>query len=247
VRRFVKRTLIVLASVLAVCAGAAVLLWLTAPDVRPLATHDPQTTAFIELRRAEAEAAGRPFKPKWHWRRLFRISPYLRRAVVLTEDIHFFSHHGVDWDNIRKSLGKDIEEGSFKRGGSSITQQVAKNLYLSPSRNPIRKLRELMIAWRLESALGKRRILEIYLNIAEWGPGIFGAEAASRHWFGCSAADLTALQAVRLALALPNPTSRSPAAESRALERRAERLAQVIEDTPPPPAPTMTTPDEDDD
>jgi monofunctional glycosyltransferase len=243
-RRILKRTIIVLAVLLAACAVAALLLWLTLPDVRPLAHQNPETTAFIELRRREANEQHRAFTPDWRWRPLSRISPFLRRAVILTEDEHFFRHHGVDWGNIRKALGRDLEEGSFKRGGSSITQQVAKNLYLSPSRNPVRKVREVMLAWRLESALGKRRILEIYLNIAEWGPGIFGAEAAARYWFGRPAAELTPLQATRLALALPNPVARSPRVDSDVLERRAKRLAHAVDDAAPPPTPAAVEPAE---
>src|SRR5262249_11176768 len=147
---------------------------------------------------------------------------------VHTEDARFFEHGGVDWDAVKKTVERDWQERSLSRGGSTITQQVAKNLYLSPSRNPVRKVREMMIAWRLESALDKERILEIYLNIAEWGPGVFGAEAAARHWFGRSAADLTAAQAARLALALPNPVKRSPRVASRALDRRAARLVRAL-------------------
>src|SRR5262249_16974708 len=181
-------------------ALTALVLWLTLPNVAPLARDNPTTTAFIELRRREAEEAGAPFKLRWTWRPIGHISPLLQRAVVHTEDARFFEHGGVDWDAVKQAVERDWQERSLSRGGSTITQQVAKNLYLSPSRNPVRKVREMMIAWRLESALDKERILEIYLNIAEWGPGVFGAEAAARHWFGRSAADLTAAQAARLAL-----------------------------------------------
>ena len=113
-------------------------------------------------------------------------------------------------------------------GGSTITQQLAKNLYLSPSKNPLRKLRELLIARRLEAHLDKDRLLEMYLNVAEWGDGVFGAEAAARRWFGISAAELTPVQAARLAVALPNPRQRAPSARAAALDRKAARLVTAL-------------------
>jgi monofunctional biosynthetic peptidoglycan transglycosylase len=193
----------------ALAAFGATLLWCTIPSVTPLATGNPTTTAFIELRRAEAADAGRPFALEWKWTRFEKISPYLRGAVVYAEDIDFWKHGGVDWGAIEDAAEATLEGGSG-RGGSTITQQLAKNLYLSPSRSVTRKLREFMITYRLEDALDKKRILELYLNVAEWGDGVFGAEAAARHWFHRSAAALTPAQAVRLAVALPNPRLRSP-------------------------------------
>lgn len=225
-RRSWRRRIALLSLVL---AGAAVLaLWLSLPDVRPLATRNPETTAFIELRRRQAQAAGRSFRLRWQWRPLSRISPLLRRAVVHAEDAKFFRHDGVDWEAVKETAERNWEEKSLRRGGSTITQQVAKNLYLSPSRDPIRKLRELLIAWRLEDSLSKERILEIYLNVAEWGPGIFGAEAAARYYYGVSAAELTADQAARLAVALPNPFRRSPRSRSPELDRKAARLVRAL-------------------
>jgi len=211
-----------------VAALGLLALWISLPDVRPLAATNPTTTTMIELRRTQAMASGRPFRLRWDWRPLARISPLLQRAVLFAEDAHFWQHEGVDWEAIKEAAEHDWRERSLERGASTITQQVAKNLYLSPSRNPIRKLRELFIAQRLDRELGKRRVLELYLNIAEWGDGIFGAEAAARHWFGCSAADLSPVQAARLAAALPNPFKRSPAVKSRALARKAERLVRAL-------------------
>jgi monofunctional biosynthetic peptidoglycan transglycosylase len=227
-RRWLRRILLGVAMFLAACGIGLLVLWATLPDVRPLRDHNPETTAFIELRKRQAAEEGKPFALHYTWRPLRRISPFLRRALVHAEDARFFQHDGVDWDAVKKTIEQDLHEGSLARGGSTITQQVAKNLYLSPSRNPIRKLRELFIAWRLEAALGKERILEIYLNIAEWGPGVFGAEAAARHWFGRSAGDLTAAQAARLAVALPNPLKRSPRIDSRALDRKAAALVRAL-------------------
>jgi monofunctional glycosyltransferase len=221
--------LFALALVLAAAGGAgAAALWWTLPDVRPLADSPPEATAFIELRRAEAQAEGRPFELRWSYRRLAEISPYLHAAVIAAEDARFFSHEGIDWEAVRAAGEDNLSRRRLARGGSTITQQLAKNLYLSPSRDPLRKLREALIARRLERHLGKERILELYLNVVEWGEGIFGAEAAARHHFGRSAAALTPAQAARLAVALPNPRARSPAAPSPALERRAARVVRDL-------------------
>jgi monofunctional biosynthetic peptidoglycan transglycosylase len=207
---------------------ALIVLWLSVPDVRPLAKTNPTTTAMIDLRRGQATEAQKSFHLRWEWRPLSRISPLLQRAVVFAEDPVFFKHEGLDWEEIKEAAAHDWHTRSFERGASTITQQVAKNLYLSPSRNPIRKVREIAIARRLDSDLEKSRVLEIYLNIAEWGDGIFGAEAAARHWFGCSASQLDAAQAARLAVALPNPFKRSPAVRSRRLAHKAARLVRAL-------------------
>jgi monofunctional biosynthetic peptidoglycan transglycosylase len=219
---------LVLAVVAAVLAIAVLALFLSLPDVRAVATVNPSSTTMIELRRKQAAEKGRPFKLHWEWRPLARISPFLRKAVVFAEDAQFFKHDGVDWAAMKEAAEHDWHEGSLERGASTITQQVAKNLYLSPSRNPIRKLRELLIARRLDRELGKMRVLELYLNVAEWGDGIFGAEAAARRWFQCSASELSAVQAARLAAALPNPFKRSPAVKSRALDRKTARLVRAL-------------------
>jgi monofunctional glycosyltransferase len=201
-------------------------LYLTLPDVRVLATTNPTTTAFIELRKREAEAAGRRLTIRQRWVPYTQISNNLRRAVVVTEDSAFFDHEGIDVKELRASLEANWEEGRFTRGGSTITQQLAKNLYLSPSRNPIRKLKELLITRRLEAALSKRRILEIYLNVIEWGDGIFGAEAASRAYFGKPASTLAPDEAALLAGAIINPREHSPARPTRRLLRRQEIIVR---------------------
>src|SRR3989304_1548083 len=129
----------------------------------------------------------------------------MAKAVIIAEDDKFWSHEGFDIEAMQKAIEKDLLAGKFKAGGSTISQQLAKNLYLSPAKSPIRKLREAIITWKLERTLSKRRILEIYLNAAEWGEGIFGVEAAARHHFGKSAAELSPMEAARLAAVLPNP------------------------------------------
>src|SRR5712692_10868085 len=180
--------------------------WLvTLPDVAYLAAVNPNTTVLIEARQAEAAAKGRPFSMSWTWVPLPRISPHLQKAVIVSEDASFYQHHGFDWEGLLEALMHNWEQGKLRRGGSTITQQLAKNLYLSSEKNLLRKAREALIAWEIERRLPKNRILELYLNVAEWGDGVFGAEAAARHHFGVSASSLTAEQAAWLAAILPSP------------------------------------------
>jgi monofunctional glycosyltransferase len=194
-------------------------VYLTLPDVRPLATEPPATTAFIELRAREARHASRPMERIQRWVPYDGISPQLKRAVLTAEDSAFFDHDGFDYAELRKSM-EMWKRGDFSRGASTITQQLAKNLYLSPSRNPARKFRELLITRLLEGALTKRRILELYLNVVEWGNGVYGADAAARTYFRTSAAGLTAEQAALLAGSLINPRRYSPASPPRRLRQR---------------------------
>ncbi len=203
--------------------GLAVLgyLWLTAPDVRPLGTANPTTTAFMTRRADEARAQGRDYRPRQSWVPLNRISPLLQRAVVVSEDAAFWDHSGVDAYEMRVAFTEGLGDGEF-RGASTITQQLAKNLYLSPSRDPSRKVVELFVARRLEAELPKRRILELYLNLVEWGDGIWGAEAAAQAYFGVPASSLDREQAALLAGALINPRVYSPAKPNQRLLRRQE-------------------------
>jgi monofunctional glycosyltransferase len=194
--------------------------WLTLPDVRALRTENPTSTAFMRLRADEARAAGRPWHPVQHWVAYGRIAPVLRRAVIVTEDAAFWDHDGVDYDELRASIETKWKHGGVLRGGSTITQQLAKNLYLSPSRNPYRKLVELMITRRLEAELSKQRILELYLNLIEWGDGIWGIDAAAHTYFGRPASDLAPDQAALLAGAIINPRVYSPRKPNGRLLRR---------------------------
>jgi len=150
---------------------------------------------------------------------LGRMSPLLQRAVIVSEDAAFWDHTGVDFYEVRAAFTAGLTDGEF-RGASTLTQQLAKNLYLSPSRNPARKIVELFVARRLEAELSKRRILELYLNVVEWGDGIWGAEAAAQAYFGVPAVALTAEQAALLAGALINPRIYSPASPNQRLLRR---------------------------
>jgi monofunctional biosynthetic peptidoglycan transglycosylase len=211
-------------------------VYLTLPDVRPLAKENPKTTAFMELRKEEAADEGRArFSIRQQWIPYRQVSPALRRAVIVTEDAGFYDHDGIDMAEIKASLEKNWEEGQFLRGGSTITQQLAKNLYLSPSRNPMRKVTELLIARRLEAALTKQRIFEIYLNMIEWGDGIFGCEAAARTYFGKSCANLDIPEAALLAGAIINPRVHSPARPTRRLIRRQQIILRRMQFKPPAP------------
>jgi monofunctional biosynthetic peptidoglycan transglycosylase len=209
-------------------------LYLSLPDVRELANRNPATTAFIELRADEARAGGKRPRRMQRWVRYERISNNLRRAVLVAEDSAFWQHDGVDVEQLKDSIEQSLERGKQLRGGSTITQQLAKNLYLSPSRNPVRKLRELLIARKLEASLTKRRILELYLNVIEWGDGIYGAEAATRAYFGKSAASVTAPEAALLAGAIINPRVHSPARPTARLRRRQQIILQRMGGVTPP-------------
>jgi monofunctional biosynthetic peptidoglycan transglycosylase len=208
--------------------------------VRPLATVNPTTTAFMELRAREAARDNKRVRHLQTWVPYRRISQNLKRAVLVAEDDAFFEHEGVDLEQLRKSIELDIRQGRAVRGGSTVTQQLAKNLYLSPTRNPLRKLRELIIARRLETALSKARIFELYLNLIEWGDGLWGAEAAARTYFHTSAASLSREQAALLAGAIVNPRVLNPAhPPARLLRRQRIVLARMPGVVPPaaPPAP----------
>jgi monofunctional biosynthetic peptidoglycan transglycosylase len=228
----------------AIAFGIVAYVYLTLPDVRVLASTNPTTTAFMKLRAEEAAREGRTLRHQHRWVRYSRISKNLQRAVIVAEDSRFFEHEGVDLEEIRKSIEINMERGAAVRGASTITQQLAKNLYLSPSRDPLRKLRELIIARRMEAALSKARIFEIYLNVIEWGDGIWGAEAAARRYYGVSAANLDREQAAMLAGAIINPRILNPARPNRRLFARQRiilaRMGGVEPPAPPPPAPTPT-------
>jgi monofunctional biosynthetic peptidoglycan transglycosylase len=218
------------AVVFAVLAYAYVSL----PDVRPLKTANPSTTAFMELRAREAAAKGQTPRRLQRWVAYNRISPEVKRAVLVAEDAAFWQHEGVDLEQLQESLEADWARGRLLRGGSTITQQLAKNLYLSPSKNPVRKLRELVIARRLEAELKKSRILELYLNTIEWGDGLYGIEAAARTYFHKSAAEVDATEAALLAGAIINPRVHNPARPTSRLIRRQQLILRRMGTVTPP-------------
>ena len=193
--------------------------------VARLARTTPKETRLMVQRRAEAKRAGRSYRVDRRWVPYNAISPLLRHAVLVAEDDAFYSHGGLDWNEIRASAKKNLEEGRVARGGSTVTQQLAKNLWLGTERTPTRKLKEMVLAVRLERALTKQRILELYLNLIEWGEGIYGAEAAAQRYFGVSASRRDARQAVLLASVIINPLRYSPLHPSRRIEHRAQLIA----------------------
>jgi monofunctional biosynthetic peptidoglycan transglycosylase len=199
-RRIFLKSLLVTAVVAAVAY-----LYTTFPDVKALKTKNPKSTALMDLRDQEYRQKGGKSLRQQIWVAYDAISEHLKKAVLISEDASFFSHTGVDVKELQEALKKDWETGSFARGRSTITMQLAKNLYLNPSKNPLRKTKEIIIAWQLEQVLSKRRIFEIYLNVVEWGPNVYGAEAAARHYFAKPSVNLDILEAATLAALLPSP------------------------------------------
>lgn len=224
-----KLLLRLLTSVAAATFALLAYVYLTLPDVRVLARTNPTTTAWMEMRAREGTK-----RREHRWVPYSRISQHLKRAVIVAEDGAFWEHEGIDLEQIRESMEINLEQGKATRGASTITQQLAKNLYLSPSRNPIRKLRELIIARRMEAALNKARIFEIYLNVIEWGDGVWGAEAAARRYFGMPAAALSPSQAALLAGAIINPRVFSPARPNARLLRRQRIIMRRMGAVTPP-------------
>lgn len=213
-------------AVLAVCAD--ILVTFVYPDVSILKKHNPRTTAFMEYRKKQWADQGLNKTIDHRWVRLKKVSPYLVKAVIIGEDDKFWKHDGFDFDAMKKALEKDIAEGKLKAGGSSISQQLAKNLYLSPSKNPLRKIKEAILTWRIEKNLSKKRIMEIYINVAEWGDGVFGIEAAAQYHYGKRARHLSAQEAVRLASVLPNPIVFNPRSTTGYVKKRSRAIYRVM-------------------
>ncbi len=198
------------------------------PNIAKLKKENPEKTSFMKYREKEWRQQGKKIRIKQTWRPISGISPYLIKAVLISEDDKFYQHEGFDFEAIQKAVEKDIKQKKFKFGGSTISQQLAKNLYLSPSKNPSRKLLEAFLTWRIEKTLSKKRILELYLNVAEWGEGIFGIEAASLHYYGKPASALNSEEAARLASVLPNPRRYNPAGTSAYVEKRSRLIYNIM-------------------
>jgi monofunctional biosynthetic peptidoglycan transglycosylase len=232
--------------IFALAATAQVLtLWFAAsiawdlshlPQIGDLKKRNPTTTALMDQRAAEARAKGKPFRPAHMFVPYGSISPHLAHAVLVAEDAGFYQHSGVDYEELTEAFKTDWKKKRWARGASTITMQLAKNLYLSQRKTLTRKLSEFVIARRMDEELSKTRILELYLNYIEWGDGVFGCETASQRYFGCSAAGLTPEQAIRLAAIIVNPRRWGPDTDSKRIANRrrwiAERMAAANYLTP---------------
>lgn len=192
-----------------IIGGIAAFYALIALSLAALRVVNPPTTAVQTERRLYALIHHRPYHKVYNWEPLSQISPTLQHATIAAEDARFYQHDGFDWQQVRIAVQDDIERGK-SRGASTITQQLARNLFLSTNRSWIRKGIEFTIVPLLEVILGKRRILELYLNVIEWGPGVYGAEAAAQHYFHTPAQRLARDQAIALASVLPAPLRRKP-------------------------------------
>ena len=201
--------------------------WITWPDVSALQTTTPQSTAFIDRYREARREAGESDAVAWSPVPYDRISPNLARAVISSEDTEFFFHDGFSSHELGEAIRKAIREREAPRGASTMSQQLVKNLWLSPSRSLTRKLREATLTRQLEKSLSKIRILELYLNVVEFGPGIYGAEAAAQHYFGKPAAQLTLREGAMLAAGLPRPRSWNPSSSSESYARRVEQILEI--------------------
>jgi monofunctional biosynthetic peptidoglycan transglycosylase len=204
------------------------LYFLFIPDVSSLKKQNPEKTAFMEYRERQWREKRKKVEVYQIWAPLSNISPYLIKAVVIAEDDNFWRHEGFDYEAMRKAIERDLKDKKFGFGGSTISQQLARNLYLSPEKSLLRKIREAFITWRMEKVLSKRRILELYLNLVEWGEGIFGAEAASRHYYGKSSSDLTPQEAARLATVLPSPRRYNPVGDQPYVLARSNAILDIM-------------------
>lgn len=223
-RKILKWAFLIILTVLILGTGYS----LVSPNISRLKREAPKMTAFMKFRQEMSRKAGKNLDIAHTWMPLDKISPFLAQAVIVSEDDKFWNHKGFDFKAIKTALEKDIRNQTWRFGGSTITQQLAKNLFLSPSKNPIRKLREVILTWRLESVLSKKRILELYLNVVEWGAGIFGAEAASRHYYGKPASELSPQEAAHLAVVLPSPRRYNPLSGTNYIEDRSREVLEIM-------------------
>lgn len=198
------------------------------PDIGQLQETNPIPSAFMEYRMDEWKEKDLNTTLNQQWVALDKISPFVIKAVLISEDDKFWKHEGFDTDALESAFEKNLKTGKFAFGGSTISQQLSKNLYLSPSKNPIRKVKEAIITYRIEKSITKKRIIEIYLNIAEWGDGIFGIEAASQHYFHKSAKNLSAMEAAKLASVLPNPIIYNPIGNQEFVTKKSKRIYKIM-------------------
>jgi len=192
--------------------------------------HNPATSSFMEDRLEVLQSKNPNAELQHKWIPYAKISDTLKQALIASEDAKFVDHEGFDWEGIQKAYEKNLKKGKIVAGGSTISQQLAKNLFLSGKRTPWRKLEEATITVMLEKMMDKERIFEIYLNVIEWGNGVFGAEAAARHYYGISASQLSAAQSAKLAAMVPNPRYYDSHREAKGLVRKSDIILGRMND-----------------
>jgi len=224
VRRLIKRVLFLAVLGLVAYMGS----FLVYPNVSGLAKQNPGKTAFMKWREAQWAEKGLKKHITQRWVPISQVSPMLLKAVLIGEDDKFYQHDGFDYEAIEQAFEKNLKVGRFAAGASTISQQLTKNLFLNPEKSLTRKGKEAILTWRMEHALSKRRILELYVNVAEWGDGIFGIEAAARHYYGKPASALSSTEAAHLAAVLPNPIRFNPLSSQRYVAFRANLIHSIM-------------------
>ena len=206
------------------------LIWfyVSLPEVDYLLKKNPKITAIMQMRIDEAKEYNKPYKIRQRWVSFDQFPDLLKKAVRISEDASFYLHEGIDVEELKESIKKNLEEGKLARGGSTITQQLAKNLYLSTEKSFIRKIREYFITKRLENTLSKNRIFQLYLNIIELGPGVFGMEAAAEYYFGKDVSELSLEEIVRLTAIIPRPLITNPRGSSGWLKWKSRWILQKL-------------------
>jgi len=220
--RFKKIVLYTSLLAVVLCIIFSISIYLSLPNVTYLKDTNPKITAFMQLRKEQAKAQDKKYNIRQNWVSFQTIPDLLKKAVRISEDASFYEHEGIDYEELKESIKKNFEEATLVRGGSTITQQLAKNLFLSPEKSYLRKLKEYFIAKRLEDELSKDRIFNLYLNVIELGPGIFGVEAASKHYFNKSVQNLNLEEIVRLTAIIPRPLTVSPKKDGQWLKWKVE-------------------------
>lgn len=223
-----KLLLWVVIGVPAVLAAGALLIYLSLPDVGDLETNNPRSTALMLQRYREAKQSQRDLVIRHQWVPFDRIPMLLKNTIRVTEDAAFYQHQGVDFNELKAAIKKNWQKGQYARGASTITQQLAKNLYLTTDKSVVRKIKEYLIARRLEKRLSKNRIFDLYLNVIEFGPGIFGIQTAARHFFAKNVSQLDLEEMVRLTAVIPKPLRESPIRNSSWIKWKAEWILDTL-------------------
>jgi len=208
--------------------GYAVYFFASLPDVSHLKNENPKITALMQMRMDQAKTENKKFKIRQYWVSYGSIPELLKNTIRIAEDASFFNHEGVDFEELKESIKRNLEEGKLARGGSTITQQLAKNLYLTTDKSFLRKIKEYFIAQRLENELSKNRIYHLYLNVIEFGPGVFGVEAASKYYFGKSVSNLSLEEIVRLTAIIPRPLITNPKSNSKWLKWKCKWILRKL-------------------